>query len=372
MKRSGKYIALIIIVFAVFSCTVIKEVPIQVNTRVLPLGDSVMLHEGCLLYALPQTVLDFTVIAEKTILKAGPYHEYAMQFLGLSNVITADQVFWTLKEVRINSVLEIDPEQFYIIESDGLIQTNAISMFNAGLIMDINPSVYMNRDFDKRNYSSGDELPEYRDMGSNEYYNIEQDTAYRLIDVDTAFIRIPYLLERRRQLTLEEQAENTARILLELREGRHLILTGEATVFPQDKAPIDEINRLEGQYISLFSGKSYSHEYSFDFSFVPESDMDGRPVILFRFSTDRGVLDLNDVSGRPVVIEMMGSNSMSEINIIEEVNQGAEKFDKLYYRIPEVVDIRVTDGKRNLGGKRQLIYQFGKTVRLPANYILGK
>jgi hypothetical protein len=47
-------------------------------------------------------------------------------------------------------------------------------------------------------------------------------------------------------------------------------------------------------------------------------------------------------------------------------------YDRIFYRIPEVVDVRITDGKRNLGGKRQLIYQFGRKVALPANYILGK
>jgi len=366
-----KYLLPVLIIAALSACTTVKEVPLKVNTRVLPLGDTVKLHEGSLVYALPQTVLDFTVIADKTVKKAGPYHEYANELLGLNDVISDDQVIWTLREVKINSVQELDPGEFYIIKSDGLVQTNAISMINAGLIMDINPSVYMNREYDSRNYSSDETGMVYRDMGSDVYYNIEQDTAYKMVDVDTAFVRIPYVLERRRQLSLAEQAENTAGILLELREGRHLILTGEATVFPQDKASIEEIKRLEDQYISLFSGKSYSRQVEFNFSFVPDGSMKNKPVVIFRFSQEKGVLEMNDLSGRPVVIEMMGNNIASSVNMIPG-NTGDGDYDKIYYRIPEVVDIRVTDGKRNLGGKRQLIYQFGKKVALPANFILGK
>ena len=369
MQRNGKYIAAVLMVLLLYACGV-KEVPVKVNTQILPLGDTVKLYEGSLVYALPQTVLDFTVIAEKTVQKAGPYHQYANALLGLSDVISTDQVIWTLKEVKINTVQELDPAEFYVMKSDGLIQTNAISMINAGLIMDVNPSVYRDREFYSRNYTSDDSRIVYRDMGSDRYYNIEQDTAYRVIDVDTAFVRIPYVLERRRQLSMAEQAEQTARILLELREGRHLILTGEATVFPQDKASIDEINRLEDQYISLFAGKSYTSEEKFDFSFVPDNSMKNKPVVIFRFSQEEGVLDMNDLRGRPVVIEMMSNNALSNINMI--ANTTSTSYDRIFYRIPEVVDVRVTDGKRNLGGKRQLIYQFGRKVALPANYILGK
>jgi len=370
MKSYIKNSLAIAIALTIYSCSAVKEVPVKVKTEVLPLGDTVQLYDGSLIYALPQTVLDFTVVAEKTVRKAGPYHEYANELLGLKDVISSDQVVWTLKEVNIRAVQELDPAEFYVIKSDGLIQTNAISMLNAGLIMDVNPLIYKNREFDNRNYADEETGIEYRDMGSDAYYDIEQDTAYRVIDVDTAFVRIPYVLERRRQLSLSEQAENTARILLELREGRHLILTGEATVFPQDRAAIDEINRLEEQYISLFAGKSYTSEEKFAFSFVPDNSMKNKPVVIFRFSGENGVLDMSDLSGRPIVIEMMSNNSLAPVNMIpDSIPSG---YDKIYYRIPEVVDIRVTDGRKNLGGKRQLIYQFGKKVALPANYILGR
>ncbi|MFO7853234.1 MAG: DUF4831 family protein [Bacteroidota bacterium] len=370
MKVKGKYILPGLLIMALYACTAVKEVPVKVKTTVLPLGDTVKLYEGSLVYALPQTVLDFTVVAERTVQKAGPYHEYANELLGLRDVINSDQVIWNIKEVKINAVQELDPSEFYVIKSDGLIETNALSMINAGLIMDVSPSVYMHREFDRRNYSAEEPGMVYRDMGSDMYYDIEQDTAYRIVDVDTAFVRIPYVLERRRQLSLSEQAEHTARILLELREGRHLILTGEATVFPQDKAAIDEINRLEEQYISLFAGKSYTSEEEFNFSFVPDKSMKNKPVVIFRFSQEKGVLDMSDLSGRPVVIEMMSDNSLDEINMIPDST--SDNYDKIYYRIPEVVDIRITDGRRNLGGERQLIYQFGKKVALPANYIIGK
>lgn len=368
MRKLSSIIAGLIILA---SCSTVKEVPVTVNTRVLPLGDTVKLYEGSVIYSLPLTAFDFTVIAEKRILKAGPYYQYAEQFLGLRDVITQDQVIWQLKEVRINPVTEVDPSQYYIIESDGLMQTNVLALKKSGLVLDISSLLFNGRNYTGDLNKESDRLV-FRDMGSDEYYNIEQDTTYKLVNLDTTFVRIPYVLERRRQLTPEQQAENTARILLELREGRHMILTGEATVFPQDRAAVDEINRLEAEYISLFTGKSQSEIKTFRFFMIPEKEMVGRPAILFRFSPENGVVDAQDLSGRPVVVEMMTAGKVDKVNMIKRDNLAGEKFDKLYYRIPEVVNVRITDGRQTLGSSRQLVYQFGPVVTLPANYIIGK
>ncbi len=367
MKRISGLIAL---VFIVFSCTTIKEVPVTVNTTILPLGDTVKLYEGSLIYSLPQTGFEFTIVAQRTIQTAGPYNNYADQFLGLKDIIRSNQTIWSLKDVKIKSFNELDPEHYYIIESDGLVETNALSLKEAGLILDISPSVYENRNYYSKNLENTDISGiAIRDMGSDEYYDIEKDTTYKIVELDTAFVRIPYVLERRRQLSLEEQAENTARILLELREGRHLILTGEANVFPQDRAAIDEINRLENEYISLFSGKSRSEIITFKFFLIPGKEMEDKPVILCRFSPEDGVLEANDLTGRPVVVELMSAGKVDKINLVANDSKSGT-YDKIYYRIPEVVDIRVTDGRSTLGKSRELVYQFGKIVTLPANYII--
>lgn len=367
MKRINGIIGIVLLAA---SCTTIKEVPITVNTTVLPLGDTVKLYEGSLLYSLPKTGFEFTVVAQRTIQTAGPYHSYAEQFLGLKDVIKNDQTVWSLKDVKIKSFNELDPEHYYVIESDGLIESNALALKKAGLMLDINPSLYSNRNFYGKSLDNSDKSgTAIRDMGSDEYYDIEKDTTYKIVELDTTFVRIPYVLERRRQLSLEEQAENTARILLELREGRHLILTGEANVFPQDKAAIDEINRLENEYISLFSGKSNSEIRTFKFFLVPDKEMEDKPVILFRFSPEDGVLTANDLAGRPVVVELMTAGKLDNIKLVEQEDR-AGAYDKIYYRVPEVVDISVTDGRSTLGKSRQLVYQFGEVITLPANYII--
>ena len=68
-----------------------------------------------------------------------------------------------------------------------------------------------------------------------------------------------------------------------MRDGKHLILTGEATVFPQNEAPIIEMNRLEKEYTELFTGKILKRDRKFSYQIVPDKKMTGKPNILFHF-----------------------------------------------------------------------------------------
>jgi hypothetical protein len=48
-----------------------------------------------------------------------------------------------------------------------------------------------------------------------------------------------------------------------------------------------------------------------------------------------------------------------------------ERQDKLYYRVPEVVNVNIKIGDKTLYSGRNLVFQFGNVVQLPANYLIG-
>ncbi len=121
------------------------------------------------------------------------------------------------------------------------------------------------------------------------------------------FIRVPYLVQKKNGMNLEEEAREAADRLLELREGRHMILTGETNVFPQDGAAINEINRLEREYMALFAGKTWSETRHFRFWLTPDPTMEGKKTTLFSFSETRGVLPAAGSAGIPVQVEMNAS-----------------------------------------------------------------
>jgi hypothetical protein len=357
----------------IFSCSSSKKLaePEQV---ILPLSNTTTLKEGSIVYALPRTALTFTVEFERTIEKPGPYARYAGDLLGLDKVITAESESWTIEGISLSSREEIDPSEYYIIESNSLFQTDVLALRKEGLILDLNPqSFYSSGNFHP---SSDQDISQYssKDLGSDEYYMIQSDTAYKRLTIDSSFVRVPYVVEKKRRLTADQLAERAAKRLMEMREGKHMILTGEATVFPQSEAAILEINRLEKDYMELFAGKTIRQKISYTYHVIPNKETNTKPIVIFQFSDATGPSASNAKGGAPVTLEVTPEQRTKDLAIIRKHTEDpkAQSYDKLYYRVPDVVNLKVSKGQEVFLNSRKLVYQFGEVVQLPANFIIGK
>jgi hypothetical protein len=369
-------IILSIIVILLFSVSCIsKKGLVEPSTLILPFGDTVHLKDGSLVYGLPQTVFDVEIDVEKRIEKPGPYSRFAGDLLGIKDVIAQEKETWSITGIKVYSSEELDPSEFYLIESNTLFQTNVLALRKAGLILDLNPDIYERSGERRTGKLSSYSQQGYMDMGADEYSVTQIDTAFKLVKLDTAFIKIPYLVEKKKQLTIDQLAEKAAKSLLELRDGKHLILTGEANVFPQDKSAIDEMNRLEEEYIALFAGKAWTEAKTLTYTLIPQKNMKGKPITLLKFSVQNGPADAAGNSGTPVTVNLIPLQKTKDITVLAKTvpaDETAPKYDKLYYRIPEVVSLDVKMGEEKLYSSRKLIYQFGQIVQLPANYIIGR
>jgi hypothetical protein len=373
MKTLIRISSFVLIVLLSGSCFPKKNLPVPAQV-IAPLTDTTRIRESTLVYALPRNIFTVKVSLERTIEIPGPYAKYAGDLLGLNNVIIDEKEFWSIMGISVISHEECDPSEFYIIETSKIFNSNVLALKREGLILDLNPSKELNEDIPLN--SKEIDLSRFRsyDLGSDEYYQVLSDTAFRRISVDSTFIRIPYLVEKRKKLTAEQLAERAARRLMELRDGKMMILTGEANVFPQNQAAVDEINRLEKEYTELFTGRFLREARTFTCQLVPEKDMSDKPVLLFRFSENTGPGDITSKEGTPVNLMMTPEQKTRDITVISgqqpESTPGVS--DKLFYRIPDVVSLKITLGNEVLYSSRKLIYQFGEVVQLPANYIIGK
>lgn len=373
MKKTFRIIAVLWLAISFVSCSAGRRVP-STDASVTPLSGNKSLSDGSLIYALPMTVVDIYVEAEKTIEKPGPYSDYAGDLLGLSNIISEEKEYWSIKNIVLNTHSEIDPSQYYIIQAVRQFETNALMLRQSGLILDLSPERYNREEVLYENLNSESEKIKVTDLGADEYFMSYKDTLYRLVKLDTSFIRLPYLVEKKQKLSTAQLAERAARQLMEIREGKHLILTGETNVFPQDEAAINELNRLEKEYTELFTGRKASESKTFSFHIAPLKENRNKKVTLFRFSEQKGVLTADQNEGIPVSVEFVPELKTDNINIIRKSQpvKSAQTYDKLFYRIPDVVTVKISYGDKVLKSTRRLVYQFGEIVNLPSNYIIGK
>jgi hypothetical protein len=368
----GYSIFLVILIFS-SSCFPGKQAA-NSNSVILPLSDPSALRDGSIVYGLPRTVFNVVVDMERTIEKPGPYAKYAGDLLGLADVIQDETEFWTIKSITLKTHDELDPSEMYVISSTTLFQTNVLSLKKEGLILDLNPDLLHPAEKQGGIKESVNEGYSSFDLGADEYFQLQRDTLYKRMSVDSSFVRIPYIVEKKKKLTLDQLAEKAAKRLMELRDGKHLILTGEATVFPQSDAAINEINKLEKSYTELFTGKTLKDSFTFSYQLIPEKLMVGKPVILFQFSELTGLVSGSMKGGKPVTIDLIPENKTKNLTVINTAPSKPEtkKFDKLFYRVPDMVELKISMGSEKLFDSRKLIYQFGEVIQLPANYIIGK
>jgi hypothetical protein len=372
MKTSFKLSIYLLLVLMAVSCSSAKMAePQQV---ILPLSDPAALREGSIVYGLPRTVFTFTVEFERTIEKPGPYARYASDLLGLDKVITAENESWTIEGIAVNTHEEMDPSEFYVIESNSLFQTNVLALRKEGLILDLNPeslnssgNISLTNEQDITQFSN-------KDLGSDEYYMVQSDTAYKKLSIDSSFVRVPYVVEKKKRLTTDQLAERAAKRLMEMREGKHLILTGEATVFPQSDAAIIEMNRLEKEYMELFTGKTIKQKVAYTYNIIPNKDNGNKQIVLFQFSELSGPLNSNGKGGTPVTLDIVPEQKTKDLTILkkQKAEPSGQTYDKLYYRVPDMVNLKVSLGSEVFLNSRQLVFQFGEVIQLPANYIIGR
>jgi hypothetical protein len=371
MKSTIRISIFFILIYITCSCSADKKLAGSSNIK--PLSETTP-PEGSIVYGLPRSV--FTVVArlKRTLELPGPYAKYAGDLLGLDNVIQTENESWSVDGISVISNEELDPAEFYVIESSTQFQTNVLALKKEGLILDINPEMYYSGGNLTEIEKSSDNQFRSFDLGSDEYFQLQRDTAYKRVSIDSSFVRIPYIVEKKKKLSIDQLAEKAAKRLMELRDGKHLILSGEANVFPQNEAPLIEMNRLEKEYTELFAGKSISETRTFTCQIIPSKEMIGKPTVLFRLSELTGPLNGNNQGGKPVNIEFMPEQKTKDLMIITKAqpDPGAPVYDKLFYRVPDVVNLKITYGTETLFNSRRLVYQFGQVIQLPANYIIGK
>ena len=163
-------------------------------------------------------------------------------------------------------------------------------------------------------------------------------------------------------------SSDLANLIFTLRQKRIDILTGDTDVTYSGEAMsavLDEITRLEQEYLSLFIGKSVKQPQTLVFDVVPSAANNKQMYIAFRISDNQGLLPANNVGGRPIVLELVADGE--NIQNVSAAEATANSKGRIVYRKPVTVIARVLDGQNILMQGRVPVYQFGKVLSFPVD-----
>ncbi len=324
-------------------------------------------------YALPQTVLNVDVVAEKKIRKVGPFASFSEKYIGVTPKITSNGVDWNIKSITLTEKGEVDPQHYYKLTSVGNYQPNLIQLSPEGIIEGFNMnSSNVEKEIAYSTIKKEVKVEiEYGKFSIDPNLLITKDTVYKVVETDTAFIKVPELKEQAIAKSLEDKAKEAAHQLFKLRKRRFKILTSNYEVLPPDgkayEVVVRELDKLEKEYLALFLGKEVSVIERGQFTYKPSvSDKGG---VLFRISPDKGLVDVSDLKAVPVRVELKNLGLTSELPVLPQ-DPNVIPNSLIHYRIPGQAEVKVVYGKNVVYKNNHVIAQFGKVMTMPSQVLL--
>ena len=339
--------------------------------------------DGVVIYSLPMTSIHLSVEAVCETYTPGPYSKWAKKYLGI-DVPQEASTSYTLSNIRMTPYLEADRSCSYIVNLDGFLgEASPASFFefsSQGLLLLSDESKGKGDSWRFPSIAPGTEV-----LSSEATANLTstETTLYRTVrnesgGYDRVAVRQSQVVEKS-----PEKNQEAAAMILSLRENRINIITGNTdATFSGDalRAAVEEIGRLEEEYMSLFTGSTATSLQQMSFDVVPESGKSEELTVAFRLSDTQGLLPPDDVSGRPIVMEITPEDNEDVLytdQIIAEVEPSKARArheaalrGNIFYRIPGICTIRVIDGQNLILKSRMPVYQKGEDLTFPVHVLV--
>lgn len=334
------------------------------DAQILRQGDPV--PQGAIIYSLPVTAISLKVTAEHESFVAGPYAAYAQKYLGVDARRNSGDTY-VIKSVEMLPYIEADPAVSVAINlgNSKNASANFLNFCSQGLI--VTSDSYTGKPAAWRFPSvAGDN--EFAASGIASNLASQSTTLYKSVSTAEGLEKVPVQQTQVVEKSLERKAEETANMIFKLRQKRIDIITGDtdATYSGEAmKAVLNEIARLEQEYLSLFLGKSVTDSQTVVFDVIPTASNAKQMYIAFRLSDTQGLLPANNVSGRPIVLELVADGENIAPTPFNEAVASSK--GTVVYRKPVTVLAKLIDGQNIIMQSRMPVYQLGKILSFPIN-----
>lgn len=326
---------------------------------------------GNLTYCLPSTTLTLEVEAVQECFFAGPYAKYAEKYLGV-NARQKDESVFRIVQVKMTPSVEADQSKRYsLYVTKGNIDASFLKLSSEGLVSFGDAALGNETVWRFPVETSGD----FSAKGVSSNLTSESTILYKNAKDKSRYGRISVQQNVIVAKSIEQKAAETANMILRLREQRLQIVTGDTDATYSGEAmgaAIDELTRLEQEYMTLFTGYSECQKQTMHFDITPDDGRDSQRYVAFRLSDSAGLVPADNLSGRPILMEFV-PQAFEQIpeEVVEPKKKAPKKAPVLaYFRIPAICTVKLTDGADILMQSRVPVYQLGQESSIPVNVIL--
>jgi len=316
---------------------------ISISLLLIAQNFSITENQPVIIYSLPMTQLCIEVQMEKITQTPGIFYIYSERYLATKNVITEEKTTYSIKNITVYTQAIPDLQRTYSFVPSKNSPLKNITLNQQGILCGIN--VACQTMTDKKRPVVTSTIKE------------EKKSSYLLP------LGEEYLLAG----STAKLAEGAAKQIYDIRDSQLNILTCDVDHLPADGASLNtllrELNAREKELTELFIGKTTTESLSQVVYLTPAKTM--KNEILFRFSTLKGVVPSDDLSGIPYYITISPTTFPVTPATKEKKQKTINKQQKLNTILPASTLVNIGDGKNIYFSQQFLIPQFGVVVPLP-------
>lgn len=298
-------------------------------------------------YSLPQTMLQLDFIVEETDCEQGPLSGYASTYFNMDEIVEYSTTEYQLLDVRMSKVACPDPNAtFFVSISSGRGGSKAV--------FDILPNGII------RSVGSGNVLVEAEEVQVVE--SEPQSSVCQEKTSDQGFISLMTSGKTDAQL-----AREAADKIEEIRKAKYNLVSGyyETAYNPETFSKMfEKLDDMETQYKSLFLGKRVKKTVVKTVFVIPSKEVTTHTVA--KFSETEGFTSGTAGLGSPITVQILPLNATDAINAPSQSAVESMSYDnKLFYRVPEMANVKVSYKNNTLLEERLVVNQLGVLLMAP-------
>lgn len=240
--------------------------------------------EGAVYY-LPKTAIRITLQIEKTTYTPGEFCKYSEKYLRIKDVASTPSTQYRLISVQQEPFAVADTSKCYAVKYDAKTSACNVRLSDKGILLAIN------QDIKQQAQQKITNAPKVKPASKS-------PKSYLSEEILSAG-------------STSKMAELTAQEIYEIRESRSMLAKGQADFMPKDgeqlKLMLQELGTQDEALTSLFTGVTTSDTTTHTITYLVNKPV--KRDVLFRFSSDFGLVDSDDLSGTPYYIYRRPENS---------------------------------------------------------------
>ena len=319
-------------------------------------------------YALPRQGVEVSILVRKQEFIRGPYAQFAERLLGVTNFVREDYSVFSIENVSVSQRIEADPNQIFFVQFNE--SELALEYYDGLIISSVNMSNIelteaKRRSIERRMVQASQtaDFPLVPTLNLIE----QQDTLFFQQLVDTEIVQRFEVRTVQTTKTPLQRAQEIVANIAQIREDRNRLLTGFQEVnyeYAAIRYMNEEFNRMEDEYIRLFTGTVKVSFETVRFEFMP-TNRDSLTFELVGFSVDYGLMKMEQ---EPDFDEIVTLNILLQDDIISNIQRFSQNIQLqqkgFHYRIPSPALVTVGLGNQLLYSRQMSFSQFGITQSL--------